>query len=154
MNSVKSGCCKIENTKVIDSRQGSDLRSIRRRRECLTCKKRFTTYERVEDYELVVLKKNGTIQEFDKGKMMEGMISACQKRNISLEQIEEVVFLLEKELIDSGRREVPSSEIGDLVIKNLYEIDKVAYIRFASVYRSFDNLEEFSEELKFLIKKS
>jgi len=85
---------------------------------------------------------------------MEGMISACQKRNISLEQIEEVVFLLEKELIDSGRREVPSSEIGDLVIKNLYEIDKVAYIRFASVYRSFDNLEEFSEELKFLIKKS
>ncbi|MBT3446212.1 transcriptional repressor NrdR [bacterium] len=154
MNSVKSGCCKIENTKVIDSRQGSDLRSIRRRRECLTCKKRFTTYERVEDYELVVLKKNGTIQEFDKGKIMEGMISACQKRNISLEQIEEVVFLLEKELIDSGRREVPSSEIGDLVIKNLYEIDKVAYIRFASVYRSFDNLEEFSEELKFLIKKS
>ena len=154
MNSVKSGCCKIENTKVIDSRQGSDLRSIRRRRECLTCKKRFTTYERVEDYELVVLKKNGTIQEFDKGKIMEGMISACQKRNISLEQIEEVVFLLEKELIDSGRREVPSSEIGDLVIKNLYEIDKVAYIRFASVYRSLDNLEEFSEELKFLIKKS
>jgi transcriptional repressor NrdR len=154
MNSVKSGCCKIENTKVIDSRQGSDLRSIRRRRECLTCKKRFTTYERVEDYELVVLKKNGTIQEFDKGKIMEGMISACQKRNVSLEQIEEVVFLLEKELIDSGRREVPSSEIGDLVIKNLYEIDKVAYIRFASVYRSFDNLEEFSEELKFLIKKS
>ncbi|MFL2631192.1 MAG: transcriptional regulator NrdR [Thermodesulfobacteriota bacterium] len=154
MNSVKSGCCKIENTKVIDSRQGSDLRSIRRRRECLTCKKRFTTYERVEEYELVVLKKNGTIQEFDKSKIMEGMISACQKRNVSLEQIEEVVFLLEKELIDSGRREVPSSEIGDLVIKNLYEIDKVAYIRFASVYRSFDNLEEFSEELKFLIKKS
>ena len=93
MNSVKSGCCKIENTKVIDSRQGSDLRSIRRRRECLTCKKRFTTYERVEEYELVVLKKNGTIQEFDKSKIMEGMISACQKRNVSLEQIEEVVFL-------------------------------------------------------------
>ena len=154
MTYQESGFCTIENTKVIDSRQGSDSRSIRRRRECATCSRRFTTYERVEDYELVVLKKDGTIQEFNKTKIIEGMFSACQKRNISMKQIEDVVQLIEKELIESSRREVKSSEIGDLVIRHLYEIDKVAYIRFASVYRSFNNLEEFSSELDSLIKKS
>jgi|TARA_B110000438_G_scaffold298464_2_gene346783 transcriptional repressor NrdR len=154
MTFQETGCCSIENTKVIDSRQGSDSRSIRRRRECLTCARRFTTYERVEDYELLVLKKDGDIQEFNKTKIIEGMFSACQKRNVSMRQIEDVVQLIEKELIESGRREIRSSEIGDLVIKNLYEIDKVAYIRFASVYKSFNNLEEFSAELDSLIKKS
>jgi transcriptional repressor NrdR len=154
MTFQETGCCSIENTKVIDSRQGSDSRSIRRRRECLTCARRFTTYERVEDYELLVLKKGGDIQEFNKTKIIEGMFSACQKRNVSMRQIEDVVQLIEKELIESGRREIRSSEIGDLVIKNLYEIDKVAYIRFASVYKSFNNLEEFSAELDSLIKKS
>jgi len=154
MTFQETGCCSIENTKVIDSRQGSDSRSIRRRRECLTCARRFTTYERVEDYELLVLKKDGDTQEFNKTKIIEGMFSACQKRNVSMRQIEDVVQLIEKELIESGRREIRSSEIGDLVIKNLYEIDKVAYIRFASVYKSFNNLEEFSAELDSLIKKS
>ena len=154
MSYQELGCCTIENTKVIDSRQGSDSRSIRRRRECITCSRRFTTYERVEDYELVVLKRDGTIQEFNKTKIIDGMFSACQKRNISMKQIEEVVQLIEKELIESPRREIKSKEIGDLVIRHLYEIDKVAYIRFASVYRSFNNLEEFSSELNSLIKKS
>ena len=154
MSYQKPGCCTIENTKVIDSRQGSDSKSIRRRRECITCSRRFTTYERVEDYELVVLKRDGTIQEFNKTKIIDGMFSACQKRNISMKQIEDVVQLIEKELIESSRREIKSNEIGDLVIKHLYEIDKVAYIRFASVYRSFNNLEEFSSELNSLIKKS
>ena len=154
MSYQELGCCTIENTKVIDSRQGSDSRSIRRRRECITCSRRFTTYERVEDYELVVLKRDGTIQEFNKTKIIDGMFSACQKRNISMKQIEDVVQLIEKELIESSRREIKSNEIGDLVIKHLYEIDKVAYIRFASVYRSFNNLEEFSSELNSLIKKS
>ena len=154
MTFQETGCCSIENTKVIDSRQGSDSRSIRRRRECLTCARRFTTYERVEDYELLVFKKDGDIQEFNKTKIIEGMFSACQKRNVSMRQIEDVVQLIEKELTESGRREIRSSEIGDLVIKNLYEIDKVAYIRFASVYKSFNNLEEFSAELDSLIKKS
>ena len=143
MSYQELGCCTIENTKVIDSRQGSDSRSIRRRRECITCSRRFTTYERVEDYELVVLKRDGTIQEFNKTKIIDGMFSACQKRNISMKQIEYVVQLIEKELIESSRREIKSNEIGDLVIRHLYEIDKVAYIRFASVYRSFNNLEEF-----------
>ena len=152
MSNEEPECCTIENTKVIDSRQGSDS-SIRRRRECLTCSKRFTTYERVEDYELLVLKKNGTIQEFNKTKIIDGMLMACQKRNISIDQIENVVRLIEKELTESSRREITSSEIGDLVIKYLYEIDKVAYIRFASVYRSFNVLEEFSTELNSLIKK-
>ena len=154
MSYQKPGCCTIENTKVIDSRQGSDSKSIRRRRECITCSRRFTTYERVEDYELVVLKRDGTIQEFNKTKIIDGMFSACQKRNISMKQIEDVVQLIEKELIESSRREIKSNEIGDLVIRHLYEIDKVAYIRFASVYRSFNNLEEFSSELNSLIKKS
>ena len=154
MSYQELGCCTIENTKVIDSRQGSDSRSIRRRRECITCSRRFTTYERVEDYELVVLKRDGTIQEFNKTKIIDGMFSACQKRNISMKQIEDVVQLIEKELIESSRREIKSNEIGDLVIRHLYEIDKVAYIRFASVYRSFNNLEEFSSELDSLIKKS
>ena len=154
MSYQELGCCTIENTKVIDSRQGSDSKSIRRRRECITCSRRFTTYERVEDYELVVLKRDGTIQEFNKTKIIDGMFSACQKRNISMKQIEDVVQLIEKELIESSRREIKSNEIGDLVIKHLYEIDKVAYIRFASVYRSFNNLEEFSSELNSLIKKS
>ena len=153
MSYQETGCCSIENTKVIDSRQGSDSKSIRRRRECLTCSRRFTTYERVEDYELLVLKKNGTVQEFNKTKIIDGMFSACQKRNISMGQIENVVQLIEKELIESSRREIRASEIGELVIKHLYEIDKVAYIRFASVYRSFNNLEEFSSELDTLIKK-
>jgi transcriptional repressor NrdR len=154
MSYQELGCCTIENTKVIDSRQGSDSRSIRRRRECITCSRRFTTYERVEDYELVVLKRDGTIQEFNKTKIIDGMFSACQKRNISMKQIEDVVQLIEKELIESSRREIKSNEIGDLVIRHLYEIDKVDYIRFASVYRSFNNLEEFSSELNSLIKKS
>ena len=154
MSYQELGCCTIENTKVIDSRQGSDSRSIRRRRECITCSRRFTTYERVEDYELVDLKRDGTIQELNKTKIIDGMFSACQKRNISMKQIEDVVQLIEKELIESSRREIKSNEIGDLVIRHLYEIDKVAYIRFASVYRSFNNLEEFSSELNSLIKKS
>ena len=101
----------------------------------------------------MVLKKNGTIQEFNKTKIIDGMLMACQKRNISIDQIENVVRLIEKELTESSRREITSSEIGDLVIKYLYEIDKVAYIRFASVYRSFNDLEEFSTELNSLIKK-
>ena len=101
----------------------------------------------------MVLKKNGTIQEFNKTKIIDGMLMACQKRNISIDQIENVVRLIEKELTESSRREITSGEIGDLVIKYLYEIDKVAYIRFASVYRSFNDLEEFSTELNSLIKK-
>ena len=145
--------CSSTESRVIDSRPGTDSKSIRRRRECITCQKRFTTYERVEDYELLVLKKNGTIQEFNKTKIIDGMLMACQKRNISIDQIENVVRLIEKELMESSRREITSGEIGDLVIKYLYEIDKVAYIRFASVYRSFNDLEEFSTELNSLIKK-
>ena len=146
-------CGNIE-TQVKDSRPAEDHVSIRRRRSCPACGGRFTTYERVEDYELVVLKRDGTIQEFNKTKIIDGMFSACQKRNITMKQIEDVVQLIEKELIESSRREIKSNEIGDLVIKHLYEIDKVAYIRFASVYRSFNNLEEFSSELNSLIKKS
>ena len=145
--------CDTVESRVIDSRPGADSKSIRRRRECASCGQRFTTYERVEEYELVVIKKDGATQKYDKAKIMDGMLTACEKRPVSIKQIENVVFLIEKELIESGKREINTSQIGELVTRHLYEIDQVAYIRFASVYRAFDNLSEFLDELKRLIKE-
>lgn len=146
-------CNNIEGSRVIDSRPGADSKSIRRRRECVSCGRRFTTYERVEEYELVVIKKDGATQKYDKTKIINGMLRACEKRPVSIKQLENVVFLIEKELIEAGSREIRSSQIGELVIKHLHEIDEVAYIRFASVYRSFDDLSEFLDELNKLVKK-
>ena len=138
---------------MIDSRPGADSQSIRRRRECINCGKRFTTYERIEEYELVVIKKDAATQKYDKTKIVKGILTACEKRPVSIKQIENIVFLIEKELIESGKREIQSSQIGELVIKHLYSIDQVAYIRFASVYRSFDDLSQFLDELNKLVKK-
>ena len=149
----RPGCGSDEGSRVIDSRPGTDSKSIRRRRECIGCGKRFTTYERVEEYELVVIKKDRATQKYDKTKIINGMLRACEKRPVSIKQIENVVFLIEKELIEAGSREIKSSQIGELVIKHLHKIDQVAYIRFASVYRSFDDLSEFLDELNKLIKK-
>ncbi len=146
-------CGSSDGSRVIDSRQSSDTKSIRRRRECINCGKRFTTYERVEEHELIVVKKDGSTQEYDKSKIISGILRACEKRPVSIKQIENIVFLIEKKLIESGKREVSSIEIGDYVIRNLYEIDQVAYIRFASVYRSFDDLNEFLSELNNILKK-
>ena len=145
--------CSSTESRVIDSRPGTDSKSIRRRRECIGCGQRFTTYERVEEYELVVIKKDGATQKYDKSKIINGMLTACEKRPVSIKQIENVVFLIEKKLIESGKREINSSEIGELLTRHLYEIDQVAYIRFASVYRAFDDLSEFLEELKILVKE-
>ena len=141
-------CSKVDGSRVIDSRPGADSQSIRRRRECINCGKRFTTYERIEEYELVVIKKDSATQKYDKTKIVKGILTACEK------QIENIVFLIEKELIESGKREIQSSQIGELVIKHLYSIDQVAYIRFASVYRSFDDLSQFLDELNKLVKKN
>ena len=127
-------CSKVDGSRVIDSRPGADSQSIRRRRECINCGKRFTTYERIEEYELVVIKKDAATQKYDKTKIVKGILTACEKRPVSIKQIENIVFLIEKELIESGKREIQSSQIGELVIKHLYSIDQVAYIRFASVY--------------------
>ena len=146
-------CNNIEGSRVIDSRTGADSKSIRRRRECISCGRRYTTYERVEEYELVVIKKDGATQKYDKTKIINGMLRACEKRPVSIKQLENVVFLIEKELIEAGSREIRSSQIGELVIKHLHKIDEVAYIRFASVYRSFDDLSEFLDELNKLVKK-
>ena len=134
-------------SRVIDSRQSTDDKSIRRRRECIECGKRFTTRERVEEHELIVIKKDGSTQEYDKSKIISGMLTA------SIKQIENIVFLIEKELIDSGKREVATADIGDSVIRHLYSVDQVAYIRFASVYRSFDDLSEFLSELNKILDK-
>jgi len=146
-------CSSEDGSRVIDSRQSLENKSIRRRRECLNCGKRFTTYERVEEHELIVIKKDGSTQQYDKSKIISGMLRACEKRPVSIKQIENIVFLIEKKIIDSGNREVISAEIGDSVIRHLYEVDQVAYIRFASVYRSFDDLSEFLSELNKILDK-
>lgn len=142
--------CGSHDSKVVDSRTTSDNASIRRRRECLVCKKRWTTYETVEQSPILVVKKNGSIQPFDKNKIVRGLIKACEKRPVSLEQIETISNSVEKQLKDSLRQEVEASEIGDMVLDRLKDIDQVSYIRFASVYHSFNDIESFSQFLRMI----
>jgi transcriptional repressor NrdR len=150
---MKCPFCSSLESKVIDSRLAKEDTSIRRRRECLNCKSRFTTYERVEEMELLVIKKGGVREPFDRTKIIAGMIKACEKRPISMEVIENFVSDLEREFQERGDREVESSEIGERVINKLYEIDEVAYVRFASVYRSFKDVNQFLNELTDLLKE-
>lgn len=150
---MKCPFCSSLESKVIDSRLAKEDTSIRRRRECLSCKSRFTTYERVEEMELLVIKKGGVREPFDRSKIIAGMIKACEKRPISMEVIENFVSDLEREFQERGDREVDSSEIGERVINKLYEIDEVAYVRFASVYRSFKDVNQFLNELTDLLKE-
>lgn len=150
---MKCPFCSSLESKVIDSRLAKEDTSIRRRRECLNCKSRFTTYERVEEMELLVIKKGGVREPFDRNKIIAGMIKACEKRPISMEVIENFVSDLEREFQERGEREVESSEIGERVINKLYEIDEVAYVRFASVYRSFKDVNQFLNELTDLLKE-
>ena len=150
---MKCPFCSSLESKVIDSRLAKEDTSIRRRRECLNCKSRFTTYERVEEMELLVIKKGGVREPFDRTKIIAGMIKACEKRPISMEIIENFVSDLEREFHERGDREVDSSEIGERVINKLYEIDEVAYVRFASVYRSFKDVNQFLNELTELLKE-
>lgn len=149
---MKCPFCSSLESKVIDSRLAKEETSIRRRRECLDCKSRFTTYERVEEVELLIVKKEGVREPFDRSKIVSGMIKACEKRPISMDVIESFVSSLERELQERGDREVDSREIGERVINKLYEIDEVAYVRFASVYRSFKDVNQFMSELKELLK--
>lgn len=139
--------CFNEDTQVIDSRETEDQAAVRRRRECSKCEKRFTTYERVELLDLMVIKKDGSRQVFDRNKIIAGMRRACEKRPIPTEKIERAVDEIERELRGQPSNEVQSKAIGDLVMKKLREIDPVAYVRFASVYKSFKNLEAFEKEL-------
>jgi len=145
-------CGHLE-TKVIDSRDAEDVEVTRRRRECEKCEKRFTTYERVEMVDLYVIKKDGKREPFKREKLFTGIERACYKCNVSHDQIEKIVDDIERQLRGREGTEVPSTLIGDMVMKKLKGIDKVAYIRFASVYREFADLEDFQEELKKLLKK-
>ncbi len=149
---MKCPFCSSLESKVIDSRLAKEETSIRRRRECLECSSRYTTYERVEEVELQIVKKDGVREPFDRSKILAGILKACEKRPISMDVIESFVSSLERELQERGDREVDSGEIGEMVIKKLYEIDEVAYVRFASVYRSFKDVNQFMSELKDLLK--
>ncbi len=142
--------CNNLETGVLDSRDSEDLTTIRRRRECLKCQKRFTTYERVEMIDLVVIKKDGRREPFGRNKVLSGIIKACEKRLIPIDVIERIVDDIERDLRNRDSVEIESKLIGSLVMRKLKSIDKVAYIRFASVYRSFEDVEEFEKEAQLL----
>ncbi len=150
---MKCPFCGLLDSKVVDSRNGKGGTSIRRRRECLECNRRFTTYERIEETNLVIVKKDGRREGFDRTKIIDGLEKACEKRPISVEVIGNIVSDLERELQETGEREVHSKVIGEKLISKLYEIDEVAYVRFASVYRSFKDVNQFMDELKELLKE-
>ncbi|GAB6172418.1 transcriptional regulator NrdR [Paradesulfitobacterium aromaticivorans] len=145
--------CGNEDTKVLDSRQVEEGSAIRRRRECDDCSRRFTTYERYEDVPLVVVKKDGRREGFARAKLMAGMLKACEKRPITVEQIEQAAYDIDKALRNSHEREVSSEEVGEAVMEHLFNLDEVAYIRFASVYRQFTDVQRFMQELNELMEK-
>lgn len=145
-------CNHLEN-KVVDSRLSKEGEAIRRRRECLSCQRRFTTYERIEDMLPSVIKKDGRREPFDRQKILQGLKKACEKRPISMDALEAVVERIEKKIQELGKSEISSQVIGEEVMKELHELDQVAYVRFASVYREFKDLSEFMNELKELLKE-
>ncbi|HEY4686612.1 MAG TPA: transcriptional regulator NrdR [Candidatus Subteraquimicrobiales bacterium] len=149
---MKCPLCGNDETKVVDSR-ATDQGAVRRRRECLHCKQRFTTYERLEEVPLAVIKKNGEREPFDRSKLLNGLVRATVKREIPLLDLENLVASIEADLRNQFKYEVSSKEIGEMVMKRLRKLDKVAYIRFASVYRQFQDLDEFTSELKRLQKQ-
>jgi transcriptional repressor NrdR len=144
--------CRHRGNRVIDSRLSSDGTTIRRRRACSSCKRRFTTYERVEESMPMVVKKDGRREPFDRAKIVAGIKRACEKRPVSMETIDAITSRVESQAVESGGREIQSSSIGMAVMNELHRIDQVAYVRFASVYRSFKDIDEFMRELEELIK--
>ncbi len=145
--------CKQDDDRVMDSRSSADGHAIRRRRQCEACGRRFTTYERMEDAPLRVVKKDGTRVPFDRTQVLKGMLKACEKRPVSLENIEEIVSEIERQLAEMFDREVSSKYIGQLVMEALKKLDQVAYVRFASVYREFKDISQFLDELKPMLEK-
>jgi len=144
--------CNFFDSKVLDSRPADEGRTIRRRRECLKCQKRFTTYEKVEARPLIVVKKDGRREAFDAGKLLNGMMKACEKRPVSYEKLEQIAEDIERELSNTLDREVDSELIGEAVMRRLKDLDQVAYVRFASVYRQFTDINTFIEEIQLLKK--
>ena len=144
-------CGNIED-KVVDSRESKDGDSIRRRRECLQCERRFTSYERIDEIPYMVVKKDGRREKFERGKILSGLLRASEKRPISAKQLEEIVDEIERFVQDSSDRERPTSEIGKIIMQEVKKLDKVAYVRFASVYLEFEDVSEFMNELKYLVR--
>ena len=151
---MKCPFCGNYESKVIDSRPAEEGASIRRRRECLSCQKRFTTYELVERMPLVVVKRDGSRQSFDRVKLINGMVRACEKRPVSLSALEKIADDIEQEIQSKLEREVQTVDIGEMVMKRLKDVDEVAYVRFASVYREFKDVSTFMEEINGLIQSS
>ena len=150
---MKCPFCNYYETKVVDSRPTDEGQAIRRRRECIKCSKRFTTYENVEEIPLIIVKKDGNRQPYDRNKVLNGILKACEKRPVSLSVIEETVDEIEKNLYNSMEKEVTSQHIGEMIMDNLKNIDEVSYVRFASVYRQFKDINTFMEELKKLLNE-
>jgi transcriptional repressor NrdR len=151
---VRCPACSYEEDKVIDSRCTKEGMVTRRRRECLSCGHRYTTYEYIEPVQLVVVKKDGRRQDFERRKVLEGILKACEKRPIPRQRIEETTDAIVGEVQAEFRTEIPSSEIGERVMKHLRDLDEVAYVRFASVYRHFEDITEFMDELRSLIREA
>lgn len=142
---MKCPFCGFQEDRVLDSRSIRDGEAVKRRRECLDCGRRFTTYEHIEEMQVMVIKKDQRREPFDRSKVLRGMRSACEKRPVSTETLDNAVDDIERAIYDSGRREISSSEIGDMVIETLKNLDQVAYVRFASVYRQFEDVTQFKE---------
>ena len=150
---MKCSFCDFNGTKVLDSRSANENKSIRRRRECEKCAKRFTTFEMVEETPLIVIKKDGSREEFSREKILRGLIRACEKRPVSMDRLEVIVAEVEMQLRNTAHAEVDSLAIGEIVMEQLYPVDEVAYIRFASVYRQFKDIDMFMKELTQLLGK-
>jgi transcriptional repressor NrdR len=151
-SAMKCPFCGFANDKVVDSRESKEAESIRRRRECLKCGKRFTTYERIDEIPYMVVKKDGRREKFDRQKVLNGLLRACEKRPVPISKLEQIVNEAESFVIDSAERERKTSELGELIMNRLRRYDKVAYVRFASVYLDFKDVKEFMNELKDLVK--
>jgi len=149
---MKCPFCGFLEDKVVDSREAKDGDAIRRRRECLQCSRRFTSYERIDEIPYMVVKKDGKREIFERNKILAGLLRACEKRPISSSQLESIVDSVEKNVQDSTDRELPTSEMGKIIMRRLKELDKVAYVRFASVYLEFEDVSEFMTELKNLVR--
>ena len=150
---MKCPYCGYQESKVVDSRHSDDGVSIRRRRECLSCQKRFTTYETVESLPIVVVKKDNSREPFDRSKILRGMVRACEKRPVSMAQLEAAVAEIEQIVQNSLEREIPTQRIGELVMERLKPLDEVAYVRFASVYRQFKDINSFMHELNKILEE-
>ena len=150
---MKCPYCECLDSKVIDSRPTDEGQAIRRRRECISCGKRFTTYEKFEEIPIMVVKKDGNRQSYDRNKLLNGIIKSCEKRPVSIDTIEKIVDDIERKLSNSLDKEVTSIELGEMVMNKLKDVDEVSYVRFASVYRQFKDLNTFMEELKKILNE-